>query len=120
MRLLPLLLLLLLIGCRSPAPDSVELPVAQLSGISEGTRMAQRLVGLGVGIVVDGRVAYLGGFGEADHEQGIRFDPQRTPRLPVACVDWCDATQLVVDKRTRRVVAKPISTFLFKIFSNLY
>ncbi len=78
MRLLPLLLLLLLIGCRSPAPDSVELPVAQLSGISEGTRMAQRLVGLGVGIVVDGRVAYLGGFGEADHEQGIRFDPQRT------------------------------------------
>mgnify|MGYP002633748645 CR=1 FL=1 len=71
-----LLLLLLLVGCRPQAPAPPPLPVAQFSGISEGTRMAQRLVGLGVGVVVDGRVAYLGGFGEADHEAGQPFDPQ--------------------------------------------
>lgn len=73
-----LLLLLLLTGCRGSAPAAAAVPTAHLSGVSEGTRLAQRLVGLGVGVVIDGRVAYLGGFGEADHELGIPFDPQTT------------------------------------------
>jgi serine beta-lactamase-like protein LACTB, mitochondrial len=73
-----LALLLLLVGCRAPAPPATVLPVAHFNGVAEGHRRAQRLVGLGVGVVVDGRVAYLGGFGEADHEAGRPFDPQRT------------------------------------------
>ncbi len=52
-----LFLLLLLCGCRAPAPAAPTLPVTQWNGVAEAHRMAQRLVGLGVGVVVDGRVA---------------------------------------------------------------
>ena len=73
-----LLLVLLLFGCRGSGPPVVQVPSAHLSGVAEGTRLAQRLVGLGVGVVIGGRIAYLGGFGEADHERGVPFDPQKS------------------------------------------
>lgn len=78
MKRLLLLCSLCLAACWAPKTNAPTLPIAHLNGVAEGNRIAQRLVGLGVGIVVDGRVAYLGGFGEADHEQGIPFNPQKT------------------------------------------
>ncbi len=73
------LLLLLLAGCRpAPAPVAPDLPTDAISAAAEAHRQAQRLVGLGLGVVHEGRVAYLGGFGWADRERKEAFNPQRS------------------------------------------
>lgn len=74
----PLLALLLLAGCAAPAPPApapITIPGEALSAVAQRELARQRLVGLGAGVVIQGRVAWLGGFGFADREAGELLDP---------------------------------------------
>lgn len=59
-----------------PLPEST-LPSDELAAVVEAERQRQRLVGLGVGVVLDGRVAWLGGFGYADRGAEVPLDPTK-------------------------------------------
>jgi serine beta-lactamase-like protein LACTB len=74
---------------------------------------AQKLVGLGVGLVIDGEVAHLAGYGFADREAGIKVDPRKTmfrwasiskPLTAVAAVQLWEAGKLDLDQPVRDLV----------------
>ena len=72
------LLALLLCGCSRPAPPAgpvIAVPAQELATVAQQELARQRLVGLGVGVVMQGTVAWLGGFGYADKEAGTLLDP---------------------------------------------
>ena len=68
---------------------------------------AQKLVGLGVGLIIDGEMAHLAGYGFADREAGIEVDPRKTmfrwasiskPLTAVAAVQLWEAGVLDLDQ----------------------
>ncbi len=55
-----------------------QLVAATLKAHGDEVRLSQGLVGLGVGVVVDGAVAALGGFGLADQAKAVPVEPLQT------------------------------------------
>ena len=73
----------------------------------------QKLVGLAVGVVADGKVAFLKGYGYADKEKGAPVDPGKTlfrwascskPLTAVAALQLAEAGTLDLDKDVRHYV----------------
>ena len=60
------------------AEGALRFPTGKLSAAARGALDDAHMVGLAVGIVHDGKVKYLKGFGYADMEAGVKVDPKRT------------------------------------------
>jgi len=91
--------LLLLVGCGpAPPPPGPPFPVEAVSAYVESERVAQRLVGLGVGVVEDGRATFLGGYGWADEATRVPFDPQ------VTRVRWASVSKTLTGVMAMRAV----------------
>lgn len=73
------LVVALLGGCKGPAPPpappAIVVPAEGLNAVAQRELRGQRLVGLGAGVIIDGRVAWLGGFGYADLAAKELLDP---------------------------------------------
>jgi CubicO group peptidase (beta-lactamase class C family) len=88
-------------GCSeapSAATEVVLFPTDSVAAYIESERVEQRLVGLGVGVVVDGRTAFLGGFGHADDATKVPFDPQ------VTRVRWASTSKTLTGVLAMRAV----------------
>ena len=108
MRRLALLVLILpapVLG-QSPLPGAVD-------EAARGAMAKQQLVGLAVGVVVDGKVAYLQGYGFADREAKTPVDPKATqirwascskPVTAVAALQLAEKGLLDLDADVRRYV----------------
>jgi CubicO group peptidase (beta-lactamase class C family) len=90
----------LFIACASAeeVPEPAPFPADAVAQYVESERSAQRLVGLGVGVVVDGRTAFLGGFGWADQDLKTAFDPQ------VVRVRWASVSKTLTGVIAMRAV----------------
>jgi CubicO group peptidase (beta-lactamase class C family) len=88
------------VGCGSPpsVPEPPPFPAEAVAQYVESERQAQRLVGLGLGVVVDGRTAFLGGFGWADQDAKVAFDPQ------VVRVRWASVSKTLTGVIAMRAV----------------
>lgn len=65
-------------GCKAPSSATAELVDRDVDSLVR-TFMAERgIVGMGVGIVVDGEVAYVGGYGFEDRDLEVPVDPLKT------------------------------------------
>ena len=69
--LAPLVSALCLLTALLPAADLDKVATERLDGILEGELQKQSLVGAALGVIVDGEVAYLRGYGLADRENKI-------------------------------------------------
>ena len=69
--LVPLVSALCLLTALLPAADLDKVATERLDGILEGELQKQSLVGAALGVIVDGEVAYLRGYGLADRENKI-------------------------------------------------
>ena len=69
--LVPLVSALCLLAVLLPAADLDKVATERLDGILEGELQKQSLVGAALGVIVDGEVAYLKGYGLADRENKI-------------------------------------------------
>lgn len=69
--LAPLVSALCLLTALLPATDLDKVATERLDGILEGELQKQSLVGAALGVIVDGEVAYLRGYGLADRENKI-------------------------------------------------
>ena len=67
----PLVSALCLLAVLLPAADLDKVATERLDGILEGELQKQSLVGAALGVIVDGEVAYLKGYGLADRENKI-------------------------------------------------
>lgn len=105
------LALLLCLLVPAPALAQAALPQA-VDAAARAAMEKQQLVGLAVG-VVDGKVAYLQGYGFADREAKLKVDPKATqfrwascskPVTAVAALQLAEAGRLDLDADVRRYV----------------
>jgi CubicO group peptidase (beta-lactamase class C family) len=104
-----LLLLLVPLPAVAQAPPLAE--VVDRAATAELDR--QKLVGLAVGVIVDGDIRYLKGYGRADREAGIDVNPNETlfrwascskPVTAIAALQLAEAGRLDLDADVRRYV----------------
>jgi serine beta-lactamase-like protein LACTB len=101
--------LLLLVSSQVLATDLGD----RADAAAQAQMEAQKLVGLGVDLIIDGEVAHLAGYGFADREAGIKVDPRKTmfrwasiskPLTAVAAVQLWEAGKLDLDQPVRDLV----------------
>jgi len=91
--------LLFVVGCTPEQPPTgPAFPTVAVSTYIESEHAAQRLVGLGVGVVQDGRTTFLGGYGWADEQAKVPFDPR------VTRVRWASVSKTLTGVMAMRAV----------------
>lgn len=108
--MLRLAVLLLLVPV--PAVAQSALPAA-VDNAARAAMDSQKLVGLAVGVVVDGKIAYLQGYGLADREAQVKVDPKATQFrwascsksvTAIAALQLAESGKLDLDADVRRYV----------------
>ena len=73
-RSIPLALLVLALAAPVAASDLSE----RADAAARQQMESQKLVGLAIGLIKDGELVHLGGYGYADRDAGIEVDPRKT------------------------------------------